>query len=310
MSAATVSLGPAVAVSTPATSLRRLATIEAKRYARHPLFVVPALLCAGLSIGLPGPDELDYQVIPAFFLGVLGVFVAARLTRSTDSATPVLDAAPVPIRRRTAALCLACGVPAATALVIALLHRATMVADPLPAFHYGTYGPFDRQVVTLLLPVVYAAGGPLLGVATGRWLRFPGAPLLVMVGLLAWSSTFGYLPQSKDSASGLVRWLHELTPYTAFAFSNGDGVHPITTVTSMPGSPGWFAVWGIALSGLAVCAALWKGADDEERRQLVRAFTVLGAVAVVALALSATGGLDANQQVHRSGTPAVVHGDG
>ena len=304
-----------VVVSTPTTSLRRLAVIEAKRYARHPLFIVPALLCAGLSIGLPGPDELDYPVIPAFFLGVLGLVVAARLTRSTDSAAPVLDAAPVPVTRRTAALCLACAVPAGTALAIAVLHRATLLADPIPDFRYGTLGGLDRQVITLLLPVVYSAGGPLLGVAVGRWLRFPGAPLLAMVGLLAWASICAYLPQpetsvSGDSTSPVIRLLHMATPYTAFSFNNGDGVHPITLVTTMPGAPHWFAVWALALCGLAACAALWKRAGHAARRQLTRAFAVLGAAAVLALALAATGGPDANSQTDRSGTTTAVSGDG
>ncbi|MEO7981783.1 MAG: hypothetical protein ABI807_12945 [Sporichthyaceae bacterium] len=295
--------------STPATSLRRLATIEAKRYARHPLFVLPALLCAGLSIGLHGPEELDYQVIPAFFLGVFGVVVAARLTRSTDSTTPILDAAPVTVTRRTAALCLACAVPFVTAVLIVMLHRVTMLVDPTPASRYGTYGVLDRQVITLLLPIVYAAGGPLLGVAVGRWLRFPGAPLLAMVALIAWSSTFGYLPQSNNSASGLVRFLHAFTPYTAFAFSDGDNIHPITLVTTMPGAPHWFAVWAIALCGLAVCAALWKGAGDVVRGRLVRTFAVMGAVALVAVSLAAVGGHSVNHETDRSGSTTVSRGD-
>lgn len=305
----TVATDRPVVVSTPSTSLRRLATIEAKRYARHPLFVVPALLCAGLSFGSHGPDELDYQVIPAFFLGVLGLVVAARLTRSTDSTTPVLDAAPVTVTRRTAALCLACAVPTVTALAIVLLHRVTMLVDPIPDFRYGTYGGLDRQVITALLPVVYAAGGPLLGVAVGRWLRFPGAPLLALVALLAWSGTLGYLPQSNDSASAVVRFLHAFTPYTAFAFNNGDNVHPVTVVTTMPGAPPWFALWAIALCVLAVCAALWKGADHEARRQLARASAVVGAVALVAVALAATGGHSVNHKTDRSGSTTVVRGD-
>ncbi len=299
-----------VVASTPATSLRRLAVIEAKRYARHPLFVLPALMCAGLSIGLPGPDEPDYQVLPAFWLGVLGLVVAARLTRSTDSAAPVMDAAPVPVTRRTAALLLACLVPAGTAVLMVLLHRATMLANPSPAFHFGANSALDRQIITLLLPVVYAAGGPLLGVAVGRWLRFPGAPLLAMVGLLAWVGTCAYLPQSAASSSFLVRLLHEATPYTAFNYNNGDGEHAITLVTTMPGSPLWFAVWAIALCGLAACAALWKGADHVARRQLARASAGLGAVALVALALATTGGLDASQQVDRSGHTTAVRGEG
>jgi len=296
-------------VPSPAASVRQLGVIEAKRYATHPLFVVGALMCAGLSIGLPGPDELDYAVIPAFFLGVLGLVVSARLTRSTDTSAPVLDAAPVPITRRTAALCLACAVPAVTALLIALLHRATLLADPIADFRYGTFGGLDRQVLTLVLPVVYAAGGPLLGVVVGRWLRFPGAPLLTVVALLAWSATLAYLPQSGSSSSALLRLLHVSAPYTAFAFSDGDNVHPITVVTTMPGAPLWFAVWAVALCGLAVCAALWRGASATVRTSVARAGLVLVAVAAIALALAATTGHDVNHETDSSGRTTVVRGD-
>jgi len=127
-------LAPPSRVSNSRSSLQQLALIEAKRYAKHPLFVLGALFAAGLSIGLPGPDETDYHVIPSFFLGVLGLVVAARLTTSTDRSAQVVDAAPVPTTRRTASLCLACAVPAVTGLAVVLLHRASMLADPIPEF--------------------------------------------------------------------------------------------------------------------------------------------------------------------------------
>jgi hypothetical protein len=61
-----------------------LARIEATRYARDPLFLLGLLLGILTSAGERGPIELDYQVIPAFFIGVFGIVVAARLTTSTD----------------------------------------------------------------------------------------------------------------------------------------------------------------------------------------------------------------------------------
>ena len=67
------------------TSVRPLALIEAKRFARHPLFLIGAVMCAIFSYGHHGPEELDYHVIPSFFIGVLGMVVAARLTASTGT---------------------------------------------------------------------------------------------------------------------------------------------------------------------------------------------------------------------------------
>ena len=144
----------------PATSVRQLAAIEAKRYAKHPLFIVGALMCAGLSIGLPGPDELDYAVIPAFFLGVLGF----------DRVGP---ADPVHRHRGSGARCRASVDHASHRRAVPGLRRpcghgtADRPSAPrddarrpdrrLPLRHLGG---LDRQVLTLVLPVVYAAGGP------------------------------------------------------------------------------------------------------------------------------------------------------
>jgi hypothetical protein len=305
-------LAPAVRVPQARTSVRQLAVIEAKRYAKHPLFLVGALLCAALSIGLPGPDEIDYHVIPSFFLGVLGLVVAARLTTSTERSAQVVDAAPVPATRRTAALCLACAVPTVTGLAIVLLHRATMVADPIPEFRYGTLGSFDREVITLVVPVIACAGGPLLGVAVGRWLRFPGAALLAMVGLLVWSNISGYVPgqSSMDPSTLAARVLHVVTPYTAFGSVNGDNVKATTVTTTFTGSPGWWAVWTVALCGLAVCAALWRDAEGKVRRAVSRAFVAIGAVALVAVVLAVANGNQTNYETDSIGISTVALGAG
>ena len=98
--------GP-VPVTQRRSTVWALARIEAKRYAKHPLFVVGALLAAMFSAGEFGPEELDYHVIPSFFIGVLGIVVAARLTASTERSALLVDAAPVTQTARTAAVCLA-----------------------------------------------------------------------------------------------------------------------------------------------------------------------------------------------------------
>lgn len=289
--------------------LRPLARIEAVRYARHPVFLVGFVLGAVLSAGRTGPMELDWQVMPAFFLGVLGIVVAARLTRSTDASEAVISSAPVPTTVRTAALCLACLVPATAGLVLAVWHRLWVVlADPAPEFYYGTYDTVERNVVTIVLPVFFSLGGPLLGVAVGRWLRFPGAALLVVVVTIAWSQFAAYLDLS-NPPSAVSRTLHLLTPYTAWAITDGDGERPVTVIRSLTGSPGWYAVWVLCLCGLAAVAALWRGAGDAARRVLLRWGAGLVAAALVALALGVAGGNDRLFDTTEQGTTPSPAGE-
>ena len=285
------------AVALPTTSMRApsllwpLARIEAIRYARHPLFLVGFGLCVLASAGRRGPMELDFQVIPAFLIGVLGIIVAARLTRSTDTSAAVISSAPVSATLRTAALCLACVVPAMAGLAVTVLHRFFVLADPVPEWHYGTFDSVERQVITFLLPVVACAGGPLLGVAVGRWLRFPGAALLVVVVTLLWVDFAAYaagLVVGEASLAGRV--LHLLSPYTAWATTDGDGERPVTIVRSFTGSPTWYMVWTLCLCGLAAVAAMWRGAEGAGLRTLRRAGAILLVTALVALSLAVAGG--------------------
>ena len=286
-----------------------LARIEAVRYAKHPVFLIGLALCTVLSAGQIGPAELDWQVMPAFFLGVLGIVVGYRLTRSTDASTSVVSAAPVTTTLRTAALCLACLVPAAAGLVMAVWHRLWLVtADPVAEFKYGTYETWDRQVITIVLPVVFALGGPLLGVAVGRWLRFPGAALLVMVVTLGWSQFAAYVDLS-NPPSLFNRTLHLLSPYTAWAISDGDQDHPDTVVRSLTGSPTWFAVWALCLCALAAAAALWRGAESAVRRRLVSSGAVLLVVALVSLTLAVMGGNDRLFDTTEQGTTPSPAGE-
>ena len=277
------------------SGLWQLARIEAVRYAGHPVFLIGLALALAGSAGTYGPVELDHQVVPAFFLGVLGLVVAARLTTATDRSAPVVDAAPVSEMTRTAALCIACAVPAAAGVVVVLFHRAFVLADPEPAYMDAGYSTSDLLWITLVIPVVASAGGPLLGIAVGRWLRFRGATLLAVLVLLEWSQQCAYLPERHiDAGSVLARTLHMLTPYTAFVETTAESNALPTLVIAYPGSPFWYLVWTVALCGLAVTAALWHGARSASvpaRRRVGRAFAACLAAAVVALVLAVTTGV-------------------
>ena len=118
----------ALPTNTPA-SLRTMAGIEARRLARHPAFIVGAVLAFGILVLLffieENPhlgDLLSMPVIPAFFIGLTSLVATARLTRSTEATAEAIGTAPGTEGRRTAALALACLVPfAAGAAWIALL---------------------------------------------------------------------------------------------------------------------------------------------------------------------------------------------
>lgn len=278
----------APAVRTSSRTLWPLARLEALRYARHPLFLVGLVLGIVTSAGERGPIELDYHVIPSFFIGVFGIIVAARLTATTRRSQTVLDAAPVSSTTRTAACCLACGVPAAAGVVLVLVHRIFVLSDPIPDWQYGTYGGLDRVAITILVPVIACAGGPLLGVLVARWMRFTGAALITVVAVLLWSELTAYLPpkSSLDPASPFARTLHMVTPYTAFGQRNDDSTTPLRFVQSYTGSPIWFAVWTLALCGLAVTAAMWPGARGRARGLVGRTFVIVAVCASAALTLA------------------------
>ncbi|MCZ7588134.1 MAG: hypothetical protein M5U27_04585 [Gaiella sp.] len=282
-----------------------LAWIEAKRFARHPLFLTGFVLALVFSGGEYGPAELDHQFVPAFFVGLFGLVVAARLTASTRRSEAVVDAAPVSETTRTAALCAACLVPAAAALIVVVFFRLVLAIfyDPRPAYSYGVFTTGERYVILLVLPVIACLGAPLLGVAVGRWLRFPGAPLLVAVALFVWGMLAGYRPSQMGASTWPARILHMLTPYTAWIEHNGSGdLWVPTVVRSLTGSPAWFAVWTLALCALAACAALLHGAEGRVRRAVVRASCVAGAVAVTSLTLAVVTGYSVTHDSSSEGT--------
>ena len=70
--------------------------------------------------------------LPAFFLGLLGVFIGVQLTRSMARCTEPVQAAPTDGLARTAALCLSTVVPAAAAIAWLVWLYAVSAAWPNP----------------------------------------------------------------------------------------------------------------------------------------------------------------------------------
>ena len=157
-------------------TLRTLAGVEARRYARHPLFLIGVALMVlvevsianGLASGTGDAQLLlvsDGTTVPAFFLGVLGVFVGYRLTRSMARAGEAVEASPADGVTRTAALCLACLVPGAVAMVWLAWNYVAMAVWP------GPYSGAISSTNPAAAPPpagVDAVAGPLSGGRGGR----------------------------------------------------------------------------------------------------------------------------------------------
>jgi hypothetical protein len=263
-----------------------LARIEAGRFARHPLFLagVAALLLVDL-FALQGDrqDVLVHPVAPAFFLGVFGLVVAARLTRSTEKAGDAIAVVPVPATTRTLALCLACLVPAGVAAlqVTAELLNSAVWPPPPHAWWYGTMPAAHVLAITVGTPILAAYGGPVLGVTVGRWLRLPAAPLVTAVVLCATVAlTLGL---GEGTGFGDAR-LHALSPWTIWHNGSGE-TGGLSTAILLPGSPTWHLCYELLLSGLAIITALLRGTP--QRRSLLRiaALLAVGSAATCALAI-------------------------
>jgi len=266
-----------------AATLRALAWIEARRYARHPLFLIGVALLAVVSAataddrGTWGGNEIG----PAFFLGVLGVFVGFGLTRSVQRAGEAVESAPADGVLRTAALCLACLVPVAAALVWLVLQFWAFQVWPATDGWYPAVS--SATVLAVLLGgVVAAAGGPLVGVLVGRWTRFPGAGLLTAVALVGWVllSTFG-LGMRPSRWATLVELNAPLAQWASSDLASDD---PRWLAA---GSPWWHLAYISVLCGAAATAAMLHDAVGGRRTtRLLRVLAVLAVAAAACLGLA------------------------
>jgi hypothetical protein len=278
-----------------------LARLEAKRFARHPLFLGGTAFCAFVTVTTGNDAKASVLAgdgfFPALFVGVASMVVAYRLTRSTRRSAEALDAAPTPDTTRTAALCLACLVPAAAGAFWLLFMLFAVHRWPPQPWLLGTFGPGDRVAILAGESVLPCLGAPLLGVAAARWIRHPGGVLALLIVVLGWVSAG--LAVAVNSAGGLLSTALRLgTPFTFFATS-GRGNR---TLDNWPGSPWWYLLELAALCALAAVAALLHGAADGARTRLLRVGALCLAAGLVAYLLAVTGGLSRVVTIHPDGT--------
>jgi hypothetical protein len=279
---ATLTFGP------PATSPGRatftaLAARETRRFALNPVFLLAVALTAyTLWSGQRSTiTEIDgANTIAAVFFGGFGMLAAFWLTGSMRASEPVVGVTPVTQPARTAALCTVAIVPfgCGCLTLLAFLHFHP-VGDPA----YGAFSPPARIAVLVGQIVVPSLGGPLLGVALGRWVRFPGAAFVLFLLLSGWVNLVMALTLARpDSAPVAV--LRLFAPFALFTLHSDAGV------TAWRGSPWFFLGWQVALCAIAVLVALLRGAEGRVRSRIIRTLAIAGAAALILLVLAGTGG--------------------
>ena len=268
---------------------RAMALIEARRMARHPVFLLGTLLgfvVLGLYVVLVGDETgiavvLTLPLLGAFYIGLTTVIAAALLTRSTEVAVEAVATAPGTEARRTLALA-AAGIPPLVAGLVysaALVVLAQVVGVAAQEWWFGTLPDWQVWSIVLQCPVV-CLDGALLGVLAGRWLRFRGASAVVVVALIV-VTLLGQTPFLDTAGSEWRLWVPWAIWHTG---DNADG-----TQTLVAGNPAAYLGYLLTLGALAVLGAMWH--DRTARTPRLR--TVIAAVAVVAVAffvLAATTG--------------------
>ena len=259
-------------------SLLTLASADALRYARHPLYLLATgVLLFSLARGVvtqhPTRIGIEETLAPAFLLGVFGFVVAHRLTTSLRRTADLAETAPVTSQRRTVALCLACLLPMATGafVVLAQVAAASVWPPTLPGGHVAWFGYEPDSAVwgVLIGDVVLAAlGGPLLGVAVARWAPFRGSALLGMIVL----TSVAVLAQVVPSP-----W-YAFSPWVIFSDGHVVGGEYQTSSILDTVAPLWWCGYAACLCGLAVVAALLR--DPGHRARLLAAGAGLAVVGV------------------------------
>ena len=280
---ATLTFGPPATAPGRAT-FAALAIRETRRLILNPVFLFAvAFIVFALWAGPDtGQTEIDTaNPYPAIFLGGFGMMATYWLTRSMRASEPVVGVTPVTRPARTAALCAVALVPFACGC-LALLRFVQLI--PVSSPLYGPFSPSARVAVLVGQIVMPTLGGPLLGVALGRWVRFPGAAFVLFLLLYGWVSLVTILSMSHVN-SALVAVLRLFAPFAFFTLHSDAG-----GVTAWRGSPWFFIGWQLALCAIAVLVALLRGAEGRVRTQVVRALVLAAVAAVILLVLAGTGG--------------------
>ena len=278
----TLSFGPPATAPGRAT-VTALAARETRRFVLNPVFLFAVAITVYAPWAGPGTvTDIDTaNPYPAIFLGGFGMMATYWLTGSMRASEPVVGVTPVTRPARTAALCAVALVPFACGC-LALLRFVQLI--PVSNALYGPFSPSARVAVLIGQIVIPALGGPLLGVALGRWVRFPGAALVLFLILYGWVTLVTILSMTHQN-SAPVAALRLFAPFAFFTYTGNSA-----GVTAWRGSPWFFIGWQLALCAIAVLVALLRGAEGRVRSRIIGTLTITAVAAVILLVLAATGG--------------------
>ena len=271
---------------------RAMAVIEARRMARHPVFVIGVALgfvVLGLYAVLVAdttgiPVVLTLPLLGAFYIGLASVIAAALLTRSTEVAVEAVATAPGTEGRRTLGLA-AVGIPplvAGLVFSVALVVLAQVIGVAPQEWWFGTLPDWQVWSIVLQCPVA-CLDGALLGVLVGRWLRFRGSSAVVVVALVV-VTLLGQTPLLDTSSSEWRLWVPWALWHTG---DNADG-----TQTLMAGNPAATLGYLLALGALAILGAMWHDRTARTPRFRVVVAAVVAAALAFFLVAATTGNHD------------------
>lgn len=163
--------------------------------------------------------------------------------------------------------------------LFALLH-----SYPVGDSVYGAFSPPAHVAVLVGQIVVPSLGGPLLGVALGRWVRFPGAAFVLFLVIFGWVN-LATVQSLSHPDSGAFTALRLFSPFAFFTCTDGTA-----HLTTWRGSPWFFIGWQLALYAIAVLVALLRGAEGRARTRIIRVLGIAGMAAAILLVLAGTGG--------------------
>ena len=279
----TLAFGPPATAPGRAT-FTALAIREARRLVVNPVFLFAVVMTAWTT--------WDYRKAPAspvgtgnwfpwIFLGGFGMMATFWLTRSMRDSEPVVGVTPTTLPARTAALCAVAVVPflCGVLALFAFLHF-----HPVGTRVYGAFSPPAQVAVLVGQIVVPSLSGPLLGVALGRWVRFPGAAFVLALVIFGWLNlaTWGSLSHPDSAAFTALRLF---SPFAFFTY-----LENAADVTTWRGSPWFFIGWQLALCATAVLVALLRGADGRVRFRITRTLQIVLVLAAILLVLASAGG--------------------
>ncbi len=149
---------------------------------------------------------------------------------------------------------------------------------------YGAFSPPAQVAVLVGQIVVPSLGGPLLGVALGRWVRFPGAGIVALLVIFGWVN-LATVPSLSHPDSAAATALRQFAPFSHFTYTDNG-----TAMTTWRGSPWFFLGWQLALCAIAVLVALLRGAEGRTRSRIIGTLSVAVAAALLLLTLASLGG--------------------